>query len=160
MISIREPKIKICLRCGVCCVQHTERQRELWSRELSGVELRGEDVERKRRWRWRRERRGLGVQQLQQPELCFQIILQSVQAAPPPRRYQNPRWFQVASSYWRLDLHRLAPTTPLSLFSVSSKKKKKKSLFFYFPHSFPHFLYNNCFLCSWSCGCFFVALKN
>ena len=52
-----------------------------------------------------------------------------MQAALPPCRYQNPRRFQVASSYWRLDLHRLAPTTPLSLFSISPTKHRFLFLF-------------------------------
>lgn len=75
----------------------------------------------KRRWngRRRRERRGLGVQQLQQQELRLQIILQPMQATPPPRRHQNPLWFQVAPSYWRLDLHRLVTLPPTTYKSIN-----------------------------------------
>lgn len=40
-----------------------------------------------------------------QQKLRLQILLQSLQAAPPSRRHQNPRRFQVASPDWRLDLH-------------------------------------------------------
>ncbi|XP_057784166.1 transcription initiation factor TFIID subunit 15b isoform X3 [Salvia miltiorrhiza] len=41
-----------------------------------------------------------------QSELCLPILLQSLQAAAASRRHQNPCRLQVASSDWRLDLHR------------------------------------------------------
>jgi len=54
-----------------------------------------------------------------------------------------------------------APVSPnhpfISLFCFL-KKKKKTSLSLYFLHSFPHLLYNGCFTCSCSCGCYFGAL--
>lgn len=88
----------------------------------------------KRRWngRRRRERRGLGVQQLQQQELRLQIILQQMQATPPPRRFQNPRWFQVAPPYRRLDLHRLVlPPQPPLLLPTNHSIKIFSFSFFY-----------------------------
>ncbi|XP_059592433.1 uncharacterized protein LOC100245437 isoform X4 [Vitis vinifera] len=43
---------------------------------------------------------------MQKQKLRLQILLQPMQAASPPRRHQNPRRFQMASSHRRLDLHR------------------------------------------------------
>lgn len=57
------------------------------------------------------------MQWMQEQKLRLQILLQSLQAASPSRRHQNPRRLQMAPSYWRLDLYRL-DLTPLSL-SVS-----------------------------------------